>query len=78
MDKETIRAIHDEKFIAFLKNIDIYNDIQKGECKCKFCRQVVGIDNIYTIFPEEGKIKIVCDSTDCMVELGKYLNGINK
>lgn len=78
MDKETIKAIHDEKFVTFLKNINIYDDILNGACKCKFCKQVVGIDNIYTIFPEEGKIKIVCDSTDCMVELGKYLNGIDK
>ncbi len=78
MDRETIKAIHDEKLVAFLKSINIYDDIQRGACKCKFCKQVVGISNIYTIFPEEGKIKFVCDSTDCMVELGKYLNGIDK
>lgn len=78
MDRETIKAIHDEKFVTFLKSINIYDDIQNGACKCKFCRQVVGINNIYTIFPEGGMIKIVCDNTDCMVELGKYLNGIDK
>lgn len=78
MDRETIKAIHDEKFVAFLKSINLYEDIQKGLCKCKFCKQKVSIDNIYTIFPEEGKVKFVCDRTDCMVELGKYLNGTDK
>lgn len=75
-DRETMKAIHDEKFEQFLRSIDVYDGIKNGEYNCKFCNQLIKFDNIYTIFPEAGKIKFVCDRTDCVVKMGEYLKDV--
>ena len=74
MDRETLKAVHEEKFETFLKNINVYDGILRGEYKCKFCGNVVNLDNVYTIFSEAGKVKFVCDTTNCVVNLGEYLS----
>lgn len=75
-DRETMKAIHDKKFNQFLRSIDVYDEIKNGEHNCKFCNQLITFDNIYTIFPEAGKIKFVCDRTDCVVKMGEYLKDV--
>ena len=74
MDRETLKAVHDEKFQTFLKNINVYDGIIRGVYKCKFCGKNVNLDNIYTIFPEASKVKFVCDAPNCVVELCEYLS----
>ena len=78
MDRETISAIHDEKFETFLNSINVYGGVVQGKYKCKFCGTKVSLNNIYTIFPEEKTIKFVCDNTECVVKFGEYLNGANR
>ena len=73
-----MKAIHDEKFEKFLRNINVYDGVNSGKYSCKFCNKQITFDNIYTIFPESGKIKFVCDSTDCVVKMGEFLKDIKQ
>ncbi len=71
-DQETLQAVHDIKFELFLKNINKYDDVVEGRCKCKFCGKSVTFDNIAYIFPESGAIKFVCDEMNCMAKMSQY------
>lgn len=73
-DKEIIKAIHDNKLVEFLKNIEKYDSIIGGKEKCKFCKNQITMDNLYTIFPESGSIKLVCDKPECIAKMNSYLN----
>lgn len=73
-DKEIIKAVHDNKLIEFLKNIKVYDSIIEGEKKCKFCKNQITIENLYTVFPESGSIKFVCDKPECIAKMNSYLN----
>lgn len=71
--KETVSAVHDYKFCAFLKQLDIYDDVMNGDKKCKFCREPVNVNNISSVFAESGDIKFVCDKPDCLSKFSEYL-----
>lgn len=73
-DAEVIKAIHDDQLNAFLQNIGVYDSVISGNCKCKFCGEVVTLKNLYTVFPESGQVKFSCDSVKCMVKLSQYLS----
>jgi len=73
-DKEIIKAVHDNNLIEFLKSIKVYDSIIKGEKKCKFCKNQISIENLYTVFPESGSIKFVCDKPECIAKMNSYLN----
>lgn len=71
-DKETLQAVHDIKFEQFLRNINRYDDVVAGKCKCKFCGKVVTLENIACIFPESGTVKFVCDELNCLAKMSQY------
>jgi hypothetical protein len=73
-DREKINAVSDEKLIALLKNIGLYEKVLAGKIKCKFCGDVANIDCISAIFPESGSIKIACDRPSCIAGLNNFLN----
>lgn len=73
-DAEIIKAVHDDQLETFLQNIDVLDKVVSGECKCKFCGEIVTLKNLYTVFPESGQVKFSCDSVKCMVKLSKYLS----
>lgn len=71
-DKETLQAVHDNKLEQFLRNINKYDDIIAGNCRCKFCGRVISLKNIACIFPESGSIKFVCDDLTCIAKMSQY------
>ena len=75
MDREILSAVHDNEFEQFLKNINQFDNIQRGNCLCKYCGKTITIENIYSVFPESGTIKFVCDEMKCIVS---FMNNEHK
>ncbi|CCZ82242.1 hypothetical protein [Odoribacter laneus] len=73
IDREVIKAVHDDKFVQFLKSLEVYDFVIEGKAKCKFCGEVTTLDNIYTVFTESGTIKFACDSPACLAKMNSYL-----
>ncbi len=73
MEKELLKTIHETELKNYLKKLDVLNDVQNGLIKCKFCSDVIKLDNIHAIFPESGQVKFVCDKPSCIKELNSYL-----
>lgn len=71
--KETVNAVHDDKFEGFLRKLGVYNDVINGGKKCKFCGEAVNYDHISTVFAESGDIKFVCEKPECVAKFSEYL-----
>ena len=74
MDKEyrEIRAVHERDLNNVFEKLGIKIQFEKGEFKCKFCKQKITHLNLYSIFPESGNINFVCDVSACVVAFAKY------
>lgn len=42
--------------------------------KCKFTGTVITFENLYSIFPESGDIKVVCDNPEAIKLFTDYVN----
>lgn len=73
-DKEKIKAIHDDKLIELLKNLGLYEDLINSKIKCKFCKEIVTLDNLSAIIPDSGNIGLSCDKPQCLAKMNSFLN----
>ena len=73
MEKETLKAVHDDDLIVVLDNFGILHDFKAGNLKCKFCGKTITWSNLHSLFPESGAIKVVCNDTECVRALLEYL-----
>ena len=75
--KTKLNAVHDDNLEALLKKLNLLEKINSGKVKCKFTGTTITLDNLHTIFPEEGTIKVVCDSPEAIKKLSEYINDKN-
>ncbi len=71
---DAIKAVYEDKFLSFLQNIGVYENVISGTEKCKFCSQAITLDNIAAVFPESGTIKFVCNNPGCTCKMNNYFN----
>lgn len=64
-----IKAIHDIDLEETLKNLGLLSKIERKQVKCKFCKKIVNLQDVYALYPESGDIKIVCSDTNCVKQL---------
>lgn len=69
-----IDVVHDNQLEGLLSNLGILKDITSGKVLCKFCRDVMTLDSLYSVFPESGDIKIVCNKPKCIKQFVNYIN----
>ena len=75
LKKEKMQAVHDDDLEGFLGSLDLLNEINSGKKKCKFCKEVISVNNIGVIFPDSGNINIICDNPICMKKFLEYYKG---
>lgn len=75
LEKEKIQAVHDEDLQSLLESLNVLTKIRQGEIRCKFCDEVITLNNLHAIFPQSGSIKFVCDKIPCVKAL---LNSLRK
>ena len=73
MEKESLKTIHETELENYLRKLNVLDAVQNGLAKCKFCNDVIKLDNLHAIFPESEQVKFVCDKPACIKELNNYL-----
>lgn len=63
---EKIKVINDSDLEHYLQSLGILEDVRNKKIHCKFCGQVVTLDNLQVLFPHENKINIICNRKKCM------------
>jgi len=73
VNKESIKAIHDQDLEMLLERLGILPKFKNGKLKCKFCKATITSENLHSLFPQSGDIKLVCDRVECVKELSNLL-----
>ena len=71
-DTDTLRVVHDNELLALLEKLHIKQDIEYQKIKCKFCREIITFNNLYSLFSESKTVKVVCDNPECIKQLMSY------
>jgi len=74
MESRSLSAVHDEDLLKLLTNLNLIDKLNNQELKCKFTDTVITFDNLYSLFPESGDIKLVCDSPEAIKLFSDYVN----
>ncbi len=69
VDKEKVHVVHDNDLEDVLAELGLLSDFKKGNLKCKFCGKVITFDNLCSIYPQAGAVKIICDNNQCTKQL---------
>jgi len=73
LTKEKIKAVHDKDLDKILKGLGILGKFKAGKLECNFCKSLITFNNLHSIFPQSGTIKLVCDSPKCVRKLSMLL-----
>lgn len=71
-EDKKINFVLDDDLEGLLKKIGVFSDFKENKKKCKFCKEVVNMKNLHSIFKESGDIKFICDKPECVKELINY------
>ena len=80
MQMGEINAVHNSDLEKFLKSLGEYEKVIEGKVYCYFCRDVISLDSLQSVFPQDNEIKYCCNKTSCyasLIERGKANNGID-
>lgn len=78
MNKEILNAVYSDDIPIFLEKLGLREKFENSEIKCKFSGEIITYQNLYSIFPESGDIKFVCDKPEVIKEFNKYINQCHK
>lgn len=69
MVKEEILAVHKMNLENFLKKLELWEPLLKGQIKCAVCDGVITIENIGFIIPSGEEIILCCSNIECIYKL---------
>jgi hypothetical protein len=74
MDRENkeINTVHERDLENLLKRLGVKEKFDAGEFMCKFCKEAITKENLYSILPESGGINFICDKPVCVVAFTEY------
>ena len=73
MNKEKLKSVHDHDLERLLEKLGILGKLKHRKLKCTFCKTIVTLENLHSIFPQSGGIKLVCERIECIKGLSSLL-----
>ena len=65
MSKVAIKAVHDSDLEKFLAKLNLLEKIKKKELRCSICGEIITMENLVCVYPENGEIKVCCNEREC-------------
>lgn len=72
-NKKELNAVHEKDLETLLEKVNLKADFIDRKLKCKFCGEIVDINNIYSVLPQAGMFNLICDKPDCITLLLQYM-----
>jgi len=66
---ETVNAVYDDDLMDILTELGVRHDFVHGKLKCAFCEDTITWDNLYSLFPDSGAVKVSCSKPECVERL---------
>jgi hypothetical protein len=74
LPKAHLQAVFDDDLQEFLESLGLWGKLQRGDLRCKFSGTTITVENLHSLFPQSGRIQLVCDAPDCIRRLTELLN----
>ena len=71
IQKEKVKAVHDDDLEQFLSSIGVLDQIKKGYHRCIVCNTWITLENLGAVYPKDKKINFVCDRPSCLANLNQ-------
>jgi hypothetical protein len=69
MKRDVLKAVHDDDLEAVLAGLGLHWDFTHGRLTCAFCSDTVTFENLHSMFPDSGAVKLSCSRPDCVKTL---------
>lgn len=69
IQREKVKAVHEDDLRGFLSSIGVLDQIENGRCHCSVCGAQIDLNNLSMVFPDKGRIQFVCDRVSCLNEI---------
>ena len=63
---QTIKAVHDDDLLSLLESLNLLNKFNAGKLTCAFCGDIINYNNLHSLLPDSGTIKLVCSKPSCV------------
>ena len=70
-EKPEILAVHKQKLEEFLRELELWEPLLRGELTCVVCGATITIDNIGFIIPSGEDIVFCCSNPHCIYKMRK-------
>lgn len=70
---KSINAVYEDDLEALLGSVGLLEDFEAGSLRCKFCKDSVDKENIYSVIKDSDTYKVVCSKARCVSDLMQYL-----
>jgi hypothetical protein len=77
LEREKLRAVHNDDLEEFLSSIGVLDEVRKGCKHCMVCDTRITIANLGAVYPRDEKINFVCDNLSCLSKLNISKEDIN-
>jgi len=74
MNKVDFNSVYDDDLLQLIEKLGLKQKLDEGKLKCKFTDTIITFENLYSIFPESGDIKLVCDNPNAIKLFSEYVN----
>lgn len=65
----TLKAVHDDDVQHLLQSLNVFELVTQGKCRCISCGQIISLDNLAAIVPNNHEIQFICNNDRCYSEL---------
>ncbi len=69
VEKKKVDAVYDDELLEMLENLRLKTKFENGKLSCAFCKDMVSWNNLHSIFPHGGIIKVCCTNPECVNNL---------
>jgi hypothetical protein len=74
MTKTNLNTVYDDDLLTLIERLGLKEKFDNHQLKCKFTGEIITFENLYSIFPESGDIKFVCDKPEAIKLFSEYAN----
>ena len=77
-DEKKMKTVHERDIDNLLKKLSLTEDFHSGKIKCKFCKNTITKENVYSLIHESGAVNFVCDKAECISEFMLHMESKKK
>jgi hypothetical protein len=71
LQREKIKAVHDDDLEQFLSSLGVLEQIKEGEHLCTICGTPITLENFGAIYPRDNKICFLCHRAFCLANFNQ-------